>query len=582
VNLTPQQRANLETLDRRMRIAREVARTDRDYWHDLNDSRYTLDDERHEIETANARRDLGVTGAGRLAFDRLPRDADAEEVSAWADRRASAVARIVCREPEPWAAYAGAANYARRFNIEPPQPKDPDAPAESRGPSVASCVRKLRSPRWWRRAGRVAHARAWELREHAAGRVHVHAQPCASDWAVRYIAQRAEDCRQMLLDLVAVNEGGEEVRLSAAQLASLANPEVRRHELLCHVNGLEQIAEQRGDVGVFVTVTLASHYHRRLSRGGIENPRYDGTSTPRDGQAELNRQWVLVRARLAKEGINVYGLRAAEPQHDGTPHWHLLLFVAKAHRTRVCELIRAAALREFPDEPGAQQHRCRVVKVDKRKGSATGYVAKYVSKCVDGHGVGNVATLGDDGEQMLTGTDAIAHAARVTAWARVWGIRQFQFFGTPSRTVYRELRRVREVQLELPLIEPARAAADAGDFKGYVLHQGGVCVPRRFHALHLEREVKPFSALSEFGEYRPHNVRGVGAFKSALVTRPHSWRIEYRPEDEAENGTLLSGPWTRVNNCNRPPAGADESRPPDPRPRVGAGGFSSRSDAESP
>ncbi len=45
-------------------------------------------------------------------------------------------------------------------------------------------------------------------------------------------------------------------------------------------------------------------------------------------------------------GIHVYGFRVAEPQHDGTPHWHLLLFMPPKDVKQVGSIIRDYAMRE--------------------------------------------------------------------------------------------------------------------------------------------------------------------------------------------------------------------------------------------
>lgn len=265
-------------------------------------------------------------GRANKAFEQLTSEADNEDLGTWAERRAAAVAKIAARSTDTWEIYAQGKNYAERYGLRAPAPP---ASVCKTGPNIAACVRKLLSEKWWRSAGRIAHARRWEWKQHLKGRVHVGAQPCASDWAVKFCATRRADNHQMLLDLIAINEKGEEISVANVQQTSLANPELRRKELMARIRGLETIAEQRNDVGLMVTITLPSRFHRHTTKGGgcAPNPSYDRRSTPMDGQAELCEQWERVRARLSKAGVKFYGIRCSEPQHDGTPHWHSLIFV---------------------------------------------------------------------------------------------------------------------------------------------------------------------------------------------------------------------------------------------------------------
>ena len=116
-------------------------------------------------------------------------------------------------------------------------------------------------------------------------------------------------------------------------------------------------------------------------------------------------------------------------------------------------------LRDAGDEPGASSKRVLVMKIDYSRGTGASYLAKYISKNIDGYGI-------DRDFEAPADVKASDAAVRVETWASTWGIRQFQFFGAAPIGVWRELRRLRE-ETEAWL-EPVRKLVDKGDWAGFV------------------------------------------------------------------------------------------------------------------
>lgn len=396
-------------------------------------------------------------------------------------------------------------SFALSMGVEPPAGKSV---------TPTGAVARLDDPLWWRRQLRKRWTRAAENALRDLGVIRKGRAPYASDEAVRHRAAQKRRMRSYLEGHIAVNEVGEQLSLLSCAEKSTANPAIRRMEFMTRVSGFEEIARDLGHVAEFVTLTAPSHFHAYLAAAG-RNPLFQ-RAVVREAQQWLCRMWARARAKLKRLSVLVYGFRIAEPHHDATPHWHLLLFVRARDADTVRTLLREVWLGEFSDEVGSRAHRTKFEAIDSAKGSAVGYVAKYVSKNIDGEGA-----IGNDNDRE-TGAAIHPGIARVDAWASIHGIRQFQQIGGPPVGLWREARRLRDRAAD-PDIERARDSADRGDWRGFTRNVGGIAAGRRTN-LRLER--CETGARNRYGEARPAPVIGLRWASAVELTRPHRWRIE--------------------------------------------------------
>lgn len=339
----------------------------------------------------------------------------------------------------------------------------------------------------------------------------------------------------------------------------------------------------------------------------------------------LCTMWKRLRPALDRAGIGRYGFRIAEPNHDGTPHWHLLIFLAPDKLEKLKDIVLKHALREAPDEPGAHSHRVDFKPIEAGKGTAAGYIAKYVAKNIDGHKL----------DADLYGNPAAETAERVEAWATTWAIRQFQQIGGPPVTVWRELRRIKAIPEGAPdnLKQAHRAANKLQKIEGrenasvawdrYCRAQGGVFCGRKY-PIRMATATKP--GIGRYGEplgerpigvqttcvelWTPPHMAHMGGVSERTVlwvceSERHQWTIGKKMDSNNEKtkrsaGVLMGdcdagvkqvwteeviaeelrradadarkvagiwplapeAPWTRVNNCTEPAAQSAETTAP--------------------
>ncbi|OOE45105.1 replication endonuclease [Salinivibrio kushneri] len=459
-----------------------------------------------------------------------------------------------------------------------------------------SIMSRLIDETWWARKLDLAHRRFSEHCRIIAGKVRKGVSPYLSQAALREYRERRTANEHALKDMMAENEWlGKEILLWDAVQASVSNPEIRRTELMVRMAGFEKLAEEEEMMGAMITVTAPSAYHAFTTgknKKAYSNKKYNGAN-PKQTNQYLCNVWAKVRAFLNRRNVHMMGFRVTEPHHDATPHWHMLLFF----KPEDAELIRFAFSEYFTRKhreelrvdsgdfsiwaksfskeghfaPLDKDHievtrrriRARVdwKEIDPEKGSATGYIAKYIAKNVDGYKVGI-----DEEAEAAADTTAMS----VVGWASEWGIRQFQQIGGPSVTVWRELRRMenpdqaelikrqearkngekyqpkirsfKEVRAEHGVLEAARHAADVGRWDMFVEACGGTYCPRK------DRPVKLV--------YAPHTnkhaenvqkLKGVCYGITVAETREDGWVIKRVQSTRKSSDSCAA--WSSVNNC---------------------------------
>ena len=374
------------------------------------------------------------------------------------------------------------------------------------GKTHASTIARMIDPDVWERKLKQRSKQQDEQIIRDKGRIFRDGEVYSSDRNVNQFIEMQKDNQEFLKRQRVISDQGDELSLAEIAAKTVANPAHRRTEMMTRMRGTEEIAKAMGFTCLFITLTAASIFHPKRfiktkssnqadqsdhpnsplprppqGEGGgkrhqqgyfIDNPNYqpiltikdkDGktqkiANTPKVSHEFIKRIMNRSIAKFKRDDINYMGYKVVEPHHDGTPHWHLAFFVHPDQKAQVIEIFTHYALMEYGDEKGAQQRRVVIKDYEAKKGSVTGYMAKYISKGISGR---------DVGEDYESGLDAEDSTIRLLAWKSLWGIRQFSFFGSPSVTVWRELRRIRE-PVASPSLETIRLAADEGHWDLFI------------------------------------------------------------------------------------------------------------------
>ncbi|ECC9580622.1 replication endonuclease [Salmonella enterica] len=491
-----------------------------------------------ESATALLAQDLAEFLCDEVEYlNRTLRDESAPELLGVLYSMAAGIAEHFKADPPEWSRFTG-----KKLTLE----------------QLKIAISKMLSVRFWSRHFRT-FTRRW--REHlyiVVGDVRRQRSViCSPQWVQHWLASRKRGREIMAETDLEDEETGETLPLLSAVDASVSNNEKRRAEMLTRVKGLEELAaldhmSQDSDyVALFFTWTAPQQYHAWLETGR-RNRKWNGAS-PRETQRYFTRTFKNFSTALTRRDIHIFGMHVTESHHDGTPHWHGILFVRREQEATLRDVFEGYANAEncSAHRPGKppEQSQLMIKPVDKRMGSLTAYITKHICRNLEGCAPG-----GRDKETGRPWTELARHSA---AWASLWGIKQFQFTGGPPVSVWRELRKLSD-QKQADSVSPAfgelHHAARAGDWAEYTRLQGGLPAARKNLTMRTWYQVA--SEPDECGQYTAI-IKGVylpGTGKAPVATRTRKWKVK-TPRQNVKPGFMKNRrkpaltPWTRINNC---------------------------------
>ncbi|MBB1338208.1 replication endonuclease [Pseudoalteromonas sp. SR44-2] len=453
--------------------------------------------------------------------------------------------------------------------------------------------------------------------------------PYSSKQAQREFNFAQASGRQFLEMMELQSSNGDVISLIEAVKSGMANPANRRNELMLRIRETEELADEMGYVGVFYTITCPSRFHAnsskwhgespkdaqnyltqtwararsKLNRRGLKyfgvrvvEPHADGCPhwhmmlfMPKNKLQEVNAilRWYFIqedktelydyygpvqtRAKVVNEwvDINTHGTHIKTVEkcvsyRAGTKKSELFKTYKQKRREWGLKKSQGKKAKAPSKFYRTFSPRFDAIKMDKSKGSAASYIAKYISKNIDGYQL-------SDHEDAETGENLQEQANPVLAWASTWNIRQFQFQGSPSVTVYRELRRMPKGKaISDETIEPIRHAADTANWKDYVKLQGGMCIGR---AANFKSMYEDTIMGNDYAEV-VRRIKGIGTnvsiesklhrminnvynvtTETSLKTRLVEWTRQLKGTAEklnAKDNTNVGAAdlsWTSGNNC---------------------------------
>tara|TARA_R110002094_G_scaffold9557_2_gene19029 strand:+ start:1410 stop:2984 length:1575 start_codon:yes stop_codon:yes gene_type:complete len=323
----------------------------------------------------------------------------------------------------------------------------------------------------------------------------------------RFLTLRRENKKRneiYLKSLIALKDSNEEIELSKISGSSLSNQNNRVAELKARIAGFEKYADKFGYKADLITVTAPSRFHC-VNKNGKSNVQWDESSV-KTIHKYFTDLWDCVISKFHRDNIQVNGFRVVEPHHDGTPHWHFILFTKPEHRELASNIIHKYFLKDSPFEKGASEHRVVVKDLDQKK--KRNFKGSYILKGID-------LSPKNKSQKKLENSE------RMNAWGCLWGIRQFYQFGGPSVNLWREARRI--AQNSKVNDNPIWQSVLNGDWCEFIEICGGLNISKGDRKIKIFKEFD--ETLNSYGEEKGYVISGLVIDEKLHKLKPPLWKI---------------------------------------------------------
>jgi hypothetical protein len=222
-------------------------------------------------------------------------------------------------------------------------------------------------------------------------------------------------------------------------LSELTMDSIKRfNELYVMSLGMQELAADLKYKALFLTITAPAEYH--------SNPTVGHNSWNKKHAHEahdfIKNKWEAFGKELANKTHQIYfskgdvfGFRVVEPHLDGTPHWHILLYLSSDN----IEVLKRLANKHFAHSSSALKiEEIRSQDEDINAAAPTSYMSKYLIKYVGAKQyIGEVKSNGESAKKDIHAFD------KIDAWRSATRIRGFQKIGILSGTTkWRLLRKL--------------------------------------------------------------------------------------------------------------------------------------------